>query len=519
MKPPVQTRIAPTVPQLSRRRVVAGLLGLAAGVVATGPVQANAPLTSLRPVPRPERVVMPDGTLTARALEELIAEAQLGGDLGFAARSLDTGARIEEFAAETPMPPASVAKALTAVYALDTLGPDHRFATRVLATAPVVDGTLDGDLILVGGGDPTLETDDLGGLAERMRATGLRRVTGRFLVFGGALPTIPEIDALQPPQVGYNPTISGLMLNFNRVFFEWTRTGGGWQLGLDARGVRYRPSVSMARIDLVDRATPVYTFATDGQQDRWTVAQSALGNGGGRWLPVRQPDAYCGDVFRSIAVSLGVSMPAPQVVDTLPPTGNGVMLAEHRSGPLIAIIEGMLRYSTNLTAEAVGLAASLARAGQPATLVASAGMMSDWARQRFGLRDVALVDHSGLGDRSRISAADLVRFLGADPVRAILTPVLRDHTMRDRNGAPMSDHPIAVQAKTGTLNFVSALAGYATLRDGRAYAFAVMTANLTRRDALTEHERERPPGGSAWAGRSRVLQQALIERWGVLASS
>lgn len=517
MPTPARTPTIPSAPQVSRRAVLAGLIGLGAAA-AGGGAWANAPLTSLRPMPRPDRIVMPDSGLRARALDELIAEARLGGQIGFSARRLDTGARIEEFAAETPMPPASVAKALTAVYALEALGPEHRFSTRVVGTAPVRDGVLDGDLVLLGGGDPVLETDDLGGMAERLRATGLRRVTGRFLVHAGALPTIAEIDALQPPQVGYNPTISGLMLNFNRVFFEWTRAGGGWRLGLDARGVRYRPGVSMARIDIVDRAGPVYTFATDGQLDRWTVAQSALGNGGGRWLPVRQPAAYCGDVFRSIAVSLGIEMPAPEVVTRAPPSVAAVLLAEHRSGPLVAIVEGMLQHSTNLTAEAVGLAASQARGGQPQTLAASAGMMSAWARERFGLRDAALVDHSGLGDRSRISAADLVRFLSADPVRVRLAPLLRAHTMRDGNGAPVADHPVDVRAKTGTLNFVSALAGYGTLRNGRVFAFAVMTADLPRRDALTELQRERPPGGSAWAGRSRILQQGLIERWAVLAS-
>jgi D-alanyl-D-alanine carboxypeptidase/D-alanyl-D-alanine-endopeptidase (penicillin-binding protein 4) len=53
------------------------------------------------------------------------------------------------------LPPASVAKALTSLYALDTLGADHRFQTRVMATGSVIGGVLKGDLILVGGGDHT----------------------------------------------------------------------------------------------------------------------------------------------------------------------------------------------------------------------------------------------------------------------------------------------------------------------------------------------------------------------------
>ena len=80
---------------------------------------------------------------------------------------------------------------------------------------------LRGDLALEGGGDPLLDTDGLGGLVAALRTAGIERVEGRFLVADGALPFAADVAPDQPEDAGYNPTISGLNLNFNRVQLSW----------------------------------------------------------------------------------------------------------------------------------------------------------------------------------------------------------------------------------------------------------------------------------------------------------
>jgi len=76
---------------------------------------------------------------------------------------------------------ASNEKLLTSMAALDVLGPSFRYRTAAAATEHPRDGVLHGDLWLVGGGDPTLTSTDLSALAERLRASGLHRVTGRVV--------------------------------------------------------------------------------------------------------------------------------------------------------------------------------------------------------------------------------------------------------------------------------------------------------------------------------------------------
>ena len=223
--------------------------------------------------------------------------------VGFVMADGATGRVLEAIDETLPQPPASVTKAVTALYAIEGLGGDYHFKTEIYGTAPVVDGVLDGDLVLAGGGDPNLLTDDLLALAGRLKESGLREVKGDFLVWGGALPALEEIDESQLDHLGYNPAISGLNLNFNRVHFEWKRANGDYTVTMDARSETIRPTVTIARMDIVDRNLPIYTYRDGSDIDRWTVARRALGNSGSRWLPVRNPELYAGDVFRTFARS------------------------------------------------------------------------------------------------------------------------------------------------------------------------------------------------------------------------
>jgi serine-type D-Ala-D-Ala carboxypeptidase/endopeptidase (penicillin-binding protein 4) len=290
-----------------------------------------------------------------------VQAAKLGGRVGYLVIDAATGRVQDAMEPEGRLPPASTAKAITALYALDRLGPGFRFGTQLIATGPVTaGGRIRGDLILAGSGDPTLSTDALAAMAADLRAKGVTGVSGRFLVNEAALPNLRVIDRNQPEEVGYNPAISGLNLNFNRVHFEWKRAQGGWAVAMDARSNRFVPPVRMARMQVVSRSLPVYTFDQVGGIDSWTVASEALGKGGSRWLPVRQPGAYAGDVFHSLARAQGIDLPDPQMARTLP---QGTVLVLASSDPLGIVVADMLKYSTNLTAEVVGLTASGAGVG------------------------------------------------------------------------------------------------------------------------------------------------------------
>ncbi|MEL6960035.1 MAG: D-alanyl-D-alanine carboxypeptidase/D-alanyl-D-alanine-endopeptidase [Pseudomonadota bacterium] len=498
---------------LTRRGVLAGLLG-SVGTVAL----AEAPLVSLRPVSRPGEglVLPPDIPALAPPIRpgiaDLIEAAQLGGDVACVVADARTGEELVAVGADIPLPPASVTKAVTALYALDALGGGFRFVTRVVAMGDVTDGVLEGDLVLVGGGDPTLSADHLAQLAADVAEAGIVQVRGRLLCWRGALPYAEEIEPSQLDYLGYNPAVSGLNLNYNRVHFEWKRSGGAWQTTMDARTEDRVPPVSMARVRIVDRASPVFTAAGP---DRWTVARSALGQGGSRWMPVRQPALYAGDVFRAVAREVDLTLPAPEVIDDLPEGFDaGQEVAQHRSPTLRTICQEMLLYSTNLTAEICGLAATQARVNQPLDIVASAQVMNDWLGETYGI-EAAFKDHSGLSDENRISAAAMQAILLQEGPASALRPILRRIAMRDADRNRIEDYPVVVRAKTGTLNFVSSLSGFIETATGDDLIFTIFTANLERRAQGKASGAEVPEGSIAWNRRSKRLQQQVLQRWGL----
>ncbi len=481
------------------RRVVLGGLVASAGSMGF----ARAPESSIRPIPRGGTPVAAVPKKLISQAEELIRKANLGGSVGYAVADTKTGEILEARLGAMALPPASTLKSLTTLYGLDRLGPEYRFRTRVLATGPVRAGKVEGDLILAGGGDPTLDTDRLAVLAVALREAGVTEVTGAFRVYAGALPGADRIDGGQPEHVAYNPAYGGLNLNFNRVHFEWKKNQDDYEVTMQARATKFRPATSVASMSIVDRKAPIFDHWTSEARDNWSVARRALGKEGARWLPVRFPAIYAADVFRTLARSNGIVLKPAEFMTTEPV---GSVVAEIESDPLEPILHDMMKYSTNLTAEVVGLTAS-AMAGPVTSLEGSAQRMAGYASAR-GASHVTLHDHSGLNYDSAIAAEDMVTVLSKNTaVRKLMKPV--NLSVGKSSPAPKD---VVTLAKTGTLNFVSALAGYVATPK-RSLTFAILTADVARRDAIPLDQRERPPGTRNWAGRSRVLQKKLIRDW------
>ena len=428
----------------------------------------------------------------APSVAQLFAGAGLGdASLGFAAIDLGSGAVLQAEGAGLALPPASTLKTVTALYALDRLGPQHRFTTRVLR---------DGDtLVLAGGGDPALDTDALAVLAAKTaQAVGDWRPL-RFAVWGGALPQVEEIAPGQAAHLAYNPSISGMILNYNRVYLGW-RCEADCTLDLQARGSAQSPRAWT--ISAGTKSGGGFGHSIAEGREHWQVPRAGLGRSGSRWLPVRRPEAYAGDVFQTLARAQGLPLPAPEVAH-MPPAG--VEIARLDSAPLTVLLRGMLEHSTNLTAEVVGLAASGAMSQAD-----SARTMGEWLAG-LGITGAVVADHSGMSPQNRISAQALARLLARSQARAALRPLLNSDPLREvlgeaaqghgRNGAPL------VQAKTGTLNFVSCLAGYAAA-EGREIAFAALMADEPRLAATTGQDW--PQGSLAWVKRAKLLQRDLV---------
>jgi serine-type D-Ala-D-Ala carboxypeptidase/endopeptidase (penicillin-binding protein 4) len=119
------------------------------------------------------------GPACAGELTELapLARSILGEDQGVYVEAAD-GTVLLAQAADVPVHPASVSKIPTTLALLRKLGPDYRFLTTFAATGPVHDGTIQGDLVIEGGGDPYFVDENALLVAQRFNESGVNRVAG-----------------------------------------------------------------------------------------------------------------------------------------------------------------------------------------------------------------------------------------------------------------------------------------------------------------------------------------------------
>lgn len=415
-----------------------------------------------------------------------------------------TGEILDALNVEDVFIPASVGKVLTAQYALKSLGTSYTFETRLLKNGVVEDGILKGDLILQGGGDPELNTSHLVELVEALKAAGIRQVTGEFFYDSTALPSFERLEKGQPLTAAYNPSVSGLNLNFNRLNFSWAQKGHA----------QYEISVTSAadqHIYTTDYASIGYANGVDVRHsvgdysESWVFSPRILNKAGKRRLPVRNSALYTANVMYWISRDKGVLLPKPRVGQA--PVFFDV-IATHTSRPVDQIIRGMLQYSTNLTAEALGISASIVRGKRVRNLAESGRAMVATLLPNASTNDIMLMNHSGLSSSSRMTPKATLAALRALDISDFLTPF---RVQRLPKG-------VSIQAKTGTIYYARGLAGYIVLPDKRRLAFVIFTTDYDKRQAyeanfdasaiISAGAQER-----TWLNRARTLEARILRYW------
>ncbi len=383
------------------------------------------PLLSARRVP--EWTVAATGARTLRA--ELAPLVDSLPDRSCVLLRTD-GTELVSVRADLDVIPASNLKPLTASGAVALLGAGTRLATVVLAPpgpggAPVGStGTIDGDLVLVGGGDPVLTTSGyepyeglprnlltpLELLADRVAATGVDRVTGSV--------------------VG------------DESRYDDVRDAPGWKPGYVSDG-----QVSRLSALVVDDGRPV--------------------SGGA------EPALQAAETFTALLEARGVTVDGTPRVGVAPP--GDVEVARVESPTVAELAEELVRFSDNTTAELLVKEIGVQRRGVGTTAAGTEELLA-WAREvGVPVEGAVLADGSGLSRDDRLSCDAMVAVLetaGPDaPLASWLATPGAPGTLEDRMvGTGLVER---LRAKTGSLDGVRSLAGWLRTEPGRDVAFAV----------------------------------------------
>jgi D-alanyl-D-alanine carboxypeptidase/D-alanyl-D-alanine-endopeptidase (penicillin-binding protein 4) len=364
--------------------------------------------------------------------------------------------------------PASAQKVIVADAVMAQLGPHYRFHTLFAAAEAPRDGTVPGDLWLVGSGDPSLRSDDLRRGVEKLRASGIRAVAGGVAVDGSALSGTELNPHWNPGDANedFMAAISGISVDEDTVEFRIAGTSAG-----QPAQVRIKPQSA---------AVTYYGTIMTGYADDVIVAATGTPNVfrlSGTipptvreifYLPVHGIARYAGTVLTAFLRDAGIAVGRGPSIRRVP--RDAVILWDHPSPELTQLVRHMTLFSDNHFAEQflrVLGAATGGVADDANGLAAERRILHAQGIPAPGLR---VVDGSGLSDANRVAAITLARILAHENLWPLLPRGGLDGTLKRYHFTQASGR---VRAKSGHLASVSSLAGYVeTRRHGRVvFAF------------------------------------------------
>jgi D-alanyl-D-alanine carboxypeptidase/D-alanyl-D-alanine-endopeptidase (penicillin-binding protein 4) len=392
--------------------------------------------------------------------------------------------------ADAPMNPASVMKLLTTYAALDLLGPAYVWRTPVWLDGPVVDGTLQGNLVIQGQGDPKLVLERLWLLLRRVQGLGVQRIAGHIVLDRHAFevasgdPADFDGEPLRP----YNARPDALLLNYKALVLTFTPDPQGTsalvQLDPPMSGLQWPTQLPLSTVACNDYRTSLKADFSDPNVIH--LAGSYPSTCGEKVWPVAysDPASYNARVLAGLWQSMGGQL-AGRVVEGAAPLTPPTF--EVTSPTLAEVIRDINKFSNNVMAQQLFLTLGLPDMGASlpnrapligtATAESARNALKQWWQRRIHPQEVPTIDNgSGLSRQTRISAwqlSQLLQLAWASPLMpellASLPVVGLDGTLKHSRASAASAH-----LKTGSLRDVTALGGVVHANSGKRYVLVAM---------------------------------------------
>ena len=452
--------------------------------------------------PSPAAVrLRPDATVTTpldvlrRDIDGVLAQPALArGSWGVLVKSLKTDETLYALNAGKLMMPASNMKIVTLAAAAEKLGWDYRYDTTMKAAGSLEGGTLQGDLVVAGSGDPSLVAAD--GMADRvfadwanqLKQRGIRAISGRVigddngfeedtLGFGWMWDDLPTADSAGVGALQYNE-------NAVRVTVSPGPAAGdsaAIALSIGSSGLTI---VNAVTTSASGTATAIDTRRLPGSMNlelRGSIARDATPSA--LLVSVDNPTQFFVTALRAALIANGIDVRGPAVdIDDAgdAPAMRGTPIVSYQSAPLSTLAIRLMKISQNQYAETF---LKTVGAGPGVVPAAGAGWRAAEAIfERWGVPPGALIqrDGSGLTRYDFVTPEALVTILThvdrdaqlKRPFEASLPIAGRDGTLANRmKGTPAEGN---ARAKTGSMTGVRGTSGYVTSTDGEPLVFSIL---------------------------------------------
>ena len=426
-----------------------------------------------------------DAVLTQPGLDHAV--------VGVLVKSLTDGRTLYERNADLALIPASNQKLLTSAAALSLLGPEYRFQTFLFSGGTVdASGVLNGDLVLRGGGDPSLTLTGLAALADSVKTAGIRSVTGRILADDTRFDTrrLGDSWSWDDEAAAYQPQISALCFNENVVAVT---VAPGPKSGAPAR-VTLTPDTDYVTVQNTALTAPSgeATLAVDRARGQNKILVSGSQPIGAKPFTVRvtveDPALFAARLFRDLLRDRGIRVANPEIRGPTPPTA--VIIGKGASAPLSVLTRFAFKQSDNLYEEVFlkTLGAETTGEGSGAEGAGGRALRAFLRSAKVDTDALAIADGSGLSTHNLVTPRVLVSLLAymdhdAPPAaRTVYRDALPvggvDGTLGTRfRGTPAAGN---VRAKTGTLGIAVSLSGYATTKAGEPLVFSILINHYLR---------------------------------------
>ena len=391
--------------------------------------------------------------------------------------------------------PASVMKLVTTAAALDLLGPDYRWITRVYAQGSLVGDVLNGDLIIQGSGDPRLAHEDLARLLRRLRSLGMREIQGDLVLdrslFQTTLDDAAAFDGL--PYRAYNALPDALLLDAKAIslrFFPDPQT----------QSVRVAMEPPMSEFMIESPQLDTHPCINWREKLGAVVDSSSVHFSGSYSLDcgervlvlhahtlshARYFDAVFRQLWRELGGSINGAMREEKKLES------ARELLQWESPTLAYIIRDINKHSNNVMARQLLMSLAASSTSAAATPEAGAAQAKAWL-DTVGINSESVVieNGAGLSRKERLSADTLSKvlnhawhspympeFIASLPIVGVdgtMTRTLKNSAVKTR-----------AHIKTGSLNDVASIAGYVKAKSGRWISVVCMINHAEANSART----------------------------------